>query len=118
MGEWRALKALAKEVGAINKANGWREDWQLSPTKVLSMLMLIVTEVAEAAEEVRKPDAWVRTTFTMQGPARAALAEELADVLIRVMDMADALGLDMDEAVTAKLAKNRTRGYRHGGKVA
>ena len=40
----------------------------------------------------------------------------LADVLIRVLDCASGLGLDMDAAVQAKIEKNKTRGFRHGGK--
>jgi NTP pyrophosphatase (non-canonical NTP hydrolase) len=42
--------------------------------------------------------------------------EELADTLIRVLDLASGLGIDLDSAVSAKLEKNKHRGYRHGGK--
>lgn len=46
------------------------------------------------------------------------LEEELADIVIRVLDMAGALGVDLDGAVAEKMRYNATRGYRHGGKVA
>ena len=36
--------------------------------------------------------------------------------VIRVLDLAGGLAFDMDEAVRAKMDKNRARPYRHGGK--
>ena len=44
--------------------------------------------------------------------------EELADIIIRALDMAGALGIDLDEAVCQKMKFNATRSYRHGGKIA
>lgn len=68
---------------------------------VLSWLMLIGTEVAEAAEAVRRGDA-------------ENFAEELADVVIRVFDTAGALGVDLERAILAKMDTNRERPPRHG----
>jgi NTP pyrophosphatase (non-canonical NTP hydrolase) len=74
--------------------------------------MLMITEVAEAMEAVQKADI-------------ANLGEELADVVIRVMDFAFGWTLahpdkpiDLQAEVMAKLERNRQRGYRHGGKRA
>lgn len=72
---------------------------------ILSWLALIGSEIAEAVEEVRKG--------TLEG-----LAEELADVIIRTVDMAYALGIDLDHAVEAKMFKNENREFKHGGKRA
>lgn len=44
-------------------------------------------------------------------------ASELADVLIRVFDLAGALGIDLEDAVQSKMAYNKTRPHRHGGKA-
>jgi NTP pyrophosphatase (non-canonical NTP hydrolase) len=41
---------------------------------------------------------------------------ELADVVIRVADMCGLYGINLEEAVTAKMEFNKTRSYRHGGK--
>lgn len=46
------------------------------------------------------------------------IASELADVIIRVADAAGAYRIPIAKAVWTKLAYNRTRPYRHGGKVA
>jgi len=44
--------------------------------------------------------------------------EELADVVIRSMDTAVQLGVDLGRAVALKAAYNRTRPYKHGNKRA
>jgi len=100
------MNELAKEIIAINTANGWNvlkpEQWD-DTYKVPAILALIHSEVSEALEGFRKNDA-------------ANFAEEMADVLIRVLDCTGGLGIDIDAAVRAKLEKNKTRGFRHGGK--
>lgn len=45
------------------------------------------------------------------------LASELADVLIRLLDMANEMGIDLGEATLLKHRFNRTRPHRHGGKL-
>lgn len=46
------------------------------------------------------------------------LEEELADIVIRALDMAGHMGVDIELAVESKHAFNMTRPVRHGGKVA
>lgn len=102
------LNQLSAEILEINRANGWDvtipEDWPNNPNKLGTKLMLVTTELAEAMEAIRHHD-------------RANLEEELADSLIRILDMAAGLGIDMDTVVNRKLAINSQRGYRHGGKA-
>jgi len=101
-----SMNELAVEIIAINTANGWNvlkaEQWE-DTYKVPAVLALIHSEVSEALEGFRKFD---KENFT----------EELADVIIRVLDCTGGLGLDIDSAVRAKLEKNKTRGFKHGGK--
>lgn len=47
-------------------------------------------------------------------PGFYALEEEMADVIIRVMDLAGALDLNLEEAIVAKLEHNKTRPMKHG----
>ena len=100
------LATLAEEIRTINKANGWNVsqpgDWE-QPYKVPAIIALIHSEASEALEAFRAND-------------RANFGEELADILIRVLDCAPGLGVDIDAEVRNKLEKNKTRGYRHGGK--
>ena len=44
--------------------------------------------------------------------------EELADIVIRALDVAGALGIDIERAVENKHRYNVTRAYRHGNKLA
>ena len=53
----------------------------------------------------------------MRKTDRANFNEELADAVIRILDMATGLGIDLDSEIAQKLDKNRSRGYRHGGKL-
>lgn len=70
---------------------------------VAELLMLIVSEVAEAMEGHRKG------LMDDKLPHRSMLEVELADVMIRMADLAGALGLDLGGAVAEKLAFNATR---------
>jgi NTP pyrophosphatase (non-canonical NTP hydrolase) len=101
------LMQLSTKILKINRANGWialtPKDTN-DPYLIPSALVLIHSEVSEALEAHRVQDI---NNFR----------EELADILIRVLDVAGGLEINMDEAVAEKLEKNHHRGYRHGGKL-
>ena len=44
--------------------------------------------------------------------------EELADIIIRALDVGGALGVDIDKSIKLKHAYNQTREFRHGNKLA
>lgn len=67
------------------------------------MLMLVVSELAEAMEGHRKG---LRDDKL---PHRLALEVELADALIRILDLAEGLKLDLAGAYVEKMAYNATR---------
>jgi NTP pyrophosphatase (non-canonical NTP hydrolase) len=67
------------------------------------MLMLMVTELAEAFEGERK------NLMDDHLPHRKCVEVELADVLIRLFDYAGAYDLDLDGAVAEKRSYNATR---------
>ncbi len=102
----KSLKQLGQEINEINREKGWQvctpQDWQ-DTYKIPGVLALIHSEVSEALEAFRKGD-------------QENFAEELADVLIRVLDCASGLGLDLDTEVAQKVEANRQRAFKHGGK--
>ena len=46
------------------------------------------------------------------------LGSELADIVIRVFDLAGMLKIDIANEIERKMRYNVTRPYRHGGKLA
>lgn len=75
----------------------------------LAKAMLIVTEIAEFAESDRKeskPDEHC--------PEFTNHEIELADAVIRIMDLAQARGYRLAEAIVAKRRFNTTRPHKHG----
>ncbi len=100
------LNTLSSAIYENNVKAGWFKDPKTG-RKInrdpMIMLMLIVTEVAEAAEGVRKniPDTHL--------PNRPMVEVELADVLVRVFELAGYLGLDLGGAFVEKLHYNANR---------
>lgn len=66
-------------------------------------LALIGTEVSEALEELRLED------FNQE-----KFGEELADILLRLCDLAEATGVDLCRKAVLKLEKNMARPPKHG----
>lgn len=77
------------------------------PTK----LSLIISEIVEAIEADR-----TNKTHDDHLPTHSAIGCELADAVIRCMDLAGELGIDLGQYIVDKLAYNRGRPFRHGNK--
>ena len=82
------------------------------------LLALIHSEVSEALEEYRNGRMKVASRPIGDISKPEGFVTELADIIIRVADLAEAYGYDLDVAVGEKMAYNRTRPYRHGGNLA
>jgi len=70
----------------------------------MERLMMVVSEVGEACEAIRNGD-------------ENNLAEELADIVIRVMDCAEQWGIDLESEIIKKDKINQGREHMHGGKA-
>jgi len=71
-----------------------------------SLLLALVGELAELFQWVPADEAAARFAAPDR---RARAAEEMADVVIYLLRLADVLGVDLGETTRAKLALNRTR---------
>jgi NTP pyrophosphatase (non-canonical NTP hydrolase) len=100
------LDTLARECYVISASNGFHDDEDVFDEHILraySRLALIHTEVAEATEELRHHEIdWVK------------FADELADIIIRTVDLAQVYDISIGDAVKEKVEKNRLRPYKHG----
>jgi len=85
---------------------GWWSDLETGEPANLNVgerLMLIVTEVSEAMEGARK------NLMDDKLPHRKMLEVELADAIIRILDLGGAARLDIGGALLEKLQYNRIR---------
>ena len=83
---------------------GWWDGVDLNdPQTIATKLCLIHSEVSEAMEGARKD------LMDDHLPHRKMVEVELADAMIRIMDLAGAMGLDLGGAMVEKLQYNTSR---------
>jgi len=100
---------LQSQAWSTAEAKGFHEGLQHLPPReaALVRLALIHTEVSEATQEVKRHG-------LANELIRKKIACELADVLIRCADLAETIGVDLEEAVLTVLEYNTKRPYRYG----
>ena len=94
-------------VGGLKERQNALANWQGNK------LMLIVSEVAEAQDELRKGHTADYTYYQENGKPEG-VPSELADVVIRVLDFCYTEGIDLESIIEEKLAFNATRERLHG----
>jgi NTP pyrophosphatase (non-canonical NTP hydrolase) len=107
------IKELCKKAHRIAVDKGF---WLVTPSghvaqrNTSELLMLIVSELGEACEALRKNQRqiskveWYKDTFE----------DEIADVFIRLGDMCEAMGIDIEWQIKKKMEYNQTRPQKHG----
>lgn len=119
------INELAKEIHSNAKSKGFYEE----PKNIGEMLCLIHSEVSEVLEADRKNkhttyniqvvNAWIdnndfKESFNRN--VKDTFEDELADVMIRVMDLAAFKGINLEQHIKAKMRYNSTREHKHGKK--
>lgn len=94
------INQLCEKAFETAKSKGWHDE----PRETGTLLALIHSEVSEALEADRKGN-------------QENFAEELADVCIRIFDLCGSKGIDLEAAILAKMERNKSRAYKHGGKA-
>ena len=93
---------IANLTGEIYRQN-FIAGWHDKPREVGTCLMLIVSEIAEAMEGDRK------NLMDDHLPDRPMIEVELADAIIRILDLAGREELDVAGAIHDKLIYNQSR---------
>lgn len=120
------LTELSQQIHAGNVERGFYEH----PATFPDRCMLIVSEIAEAVEAHRegrttehgdvdqacRMSAMEMATFIgfFKDKVKDTVEDEIADAIIRLLDLSGYMKIDIDAHVTAKLAYNSTRPIRHG----
>jgi NTP pyrophosphatase (non-canonical NTP hydrolase) len=95
----RSIKRWQEEIHKLSRSKGWYDTKVTIPISLLNLH----GEISEALEAYR-----VKNDDLM--------AEELADIAIRLMDMCEFLDIDLEYQISRKHEINKGRPYRHGGK--
>lgn len=111
------VDTVAEIVHNAQVAKGFYEDeptYEMNIDQALryykgNKLMLVVGEVTEAHEAIRK-----NIDKSEHIPEYTALEEEIADTVIRLLDFAGYNKLRLGDAIKAKLIFNQGREYKHG----
>ena len=129
------MKDLIKRAHGTAKEKGF---WD-TERNVSEMLMLIVSEVAEAQEALRKnhyanqevvdslaqdleldktDEEFLLKTLVWKGKfednIKSTFQDEIADVAIRLFDLCGGLNIDLEKHIEMKMKYNSMRGYKHG----
>lgn len=107
------IKSLILECHQIAKEHGWWESVNI-PEK----LALIHSEVSEALEDYRSGADVGVLCVDLETKKPMGFPSELADIVIRVFDLAGFLSIDLAHVIEQKMEFNKSRPYRHGGKRA
>lgn len=100
----------------------WANGKALTVEGVLMKLALIHSEVSEALELAREPGflptaTWEIGRVLREGdapPKPEGFGIELADAIIRIMDLAASQGIDLEECIRRKHEYNKSRPIGHG----
>lgn len=112
------LNLASKEAHENAVKHGFYEDVQetvdilmaTNPEKAYSVDRdFILAQLAKITSEIGEAVSCIQHSMTMDG-----LSEELADIIIRTIDLAAFLDYEIGSQVKEKMLKNQLRPYKHG----
>jgi NTP pyrophosphatase (non-canonical NTP hydrolase) len=122
------IKEIATEIHSVNVEKGfWPEDKK--SRNVGELLMLVTSELGEALEAHRKSafadvekykaaleavDGSIMPAAHFKTHMKDTFEDEIADAVIRLLDLAEGLEIDLEFHIRHKVDFNKTREKLHG----
>lgn len=127
----QSISAWQKDVHELAKEKGWWENWERPFSEIIANLHGEVsemweqwrdghamTEVYGVVYDIHHRAKHVPIDDALNGAKPEGIPTEAADLAIRLMDFCERYGIDLEAEIARKHEYNKTRPYRHGGKLA
>jgi NTP pyrophosphatase (non-canonical NTP hydrolase) len=96
------IQELTEAMHRFVRAQGWYESDSPRPQDLRNLAISLNLEASEVLEHFQWDD---------QLGDRGALADELADVTLYLLQIASVAGIDLEQAILSKLDKNYARSW-------
>ncbi len=108
-----SLFHLGRQIRQISHSKGFKAP---CAENISEKVMLVVSELSEAIEELRDGHDLDEIYYKVDGEKikPEGFPVEIADAIIRLLDIGFAIGINLDKVVAEKIAFNATREVKHG----
>lgn len=101
------LQELTKKVNQFVREQGWYDDRSPSPQTPRNLALSLNLEVSEILEIFQ---------WDPESADKTALADELADVALYLLQLASVSEIDLEQAILRKLEENKNRTWPEGSR--
>jgi len=117
------MNELAKTIHDNNKKKGFY-DTQRSIPELIALIHSEASEALEADREGRFTEVDIKVVLDLEEDfqrgfelrVKNTFEDEIADTIIRLLDLCGYKGIDIESHILAKVAYNKLRPYKHGKK--
>jgi len=107
------IRKWQKQLHQLSLSKGWWREREECHQKIPQTLLMIHSEISEATEDYRSGN---MDLLHQDNGKPTGFPSELADAVIRILDLAEALNIDLEHVIALKHEYNKSRSYRHGNK--